>query len=136
MTEPSITAAELASLQAELSQVATSLAAIPAVGGTVWNRSVVTPGDGIHTKPSEVAAGTIVGNIYAQIPPAIAQALVGQPIPVATWWFVGDDQNTLNAGDKLTSVLSPTVFVFTVIGVNVQPGYIVAGLSRINARQL
>lgn len=136
MTEPTFTANELALLQEELAQVATMLASIPAVGGSVWNRSITTVGDGIHTKPTDTDSGLVAGNVYAQIPPAIAQALAGQPVPVATWWFVGDDANILKAGDKITSFIEPLIYSFAVIGINPQPGYIVAGLTRIGARQL
>jgi hypothetical protein len=133
--EPPFQGAALAELQAELASAATMLAAIPAIGGSVWNRSTSNAGDGIHTRPGDVAAGQVVGNVYAQIPPAVAQALAGQPIPVATWWFVSDDTTTLHAGDKLTSVAEPAL-AFAVMGINRQPGYIVAGLNQTNARQL
>jgi hypothetical protein len=133
--EPPFQGTALADLQAELASAATMLAAIPAVGGSVWNRSTAGSGDGIHTKPGDVAAGQVVGSVYAQIPPAIAQVLAGQPVPAATWWFVGDDTNALQTGDKITSATTPNL-TFAVSSINRQPGYIVAGLNQINARQL
>lgn len=135
MPESLFSATELAEVREELALAATALASIPAVGGLIWNRSTAGVGDGIHTKPGDTPAGQVVGNVYAQIPPAIAIALAGAAVPVATWWFVGDDANTLLAGDKITSDTDSTLS-FAVSGINKQPGYIVAGLNRSNAGQL
>lgn len=126
---------ELQAIQDDLAIAATALSAIPAIGGSLWDRTTTGAGDGIHTKPGDTAAGQVVGNVYAQLPPVIALSEAGATIPVARWYFIGDDQNTLLTGDKITSVVS-SALVFAVSSINIQPGYIIAGLTQANGRRL